>query len=148
MVPPELRVTFDIRIANDIELEEFEKMVDIFEYICSVTDCFKLLNTLILHRLINGAKKLEVVLNRIIYTRIRKHHSPDLMTRINTGLHSKVPLTNCMHNIVFYIEFAIQVSYNFRKLKVKTKVFPGATDSRYIRRVNKYIKYCIFLKGL
>ena len=37
VVPPVLSVTFDIRIANDIKLDEFEKMVckfyefDIFE---------------------------------------------------------------------------------------------------------------------
>lgn len=62
VVPPELSITFDIRIANDIKLDEFEKTVGTFFRFQNkrilIVSMFQQLN-----RSINGVKKQEEILN-------------------------------------------------------------------------------------
>lgn len=59
VIPPELSATFDIRLSNDVNLEEFEKMV-IFAHFSTTELCD---NQWSIDRLTDGVKKLAVTLN-------------------------------------------------------------------------------------
>ncbi|XP_031625543.1 aminoacylase-1-like [Contarinia nasturtii] len=93
VVPPELNVTFDIRIANDIKLNDFEKMINQW---CEEA---------------GGNIELNY-----------SHKFP------------QAPITPTDSSNIYWTAFKSAVEE--LNLKIKCVVFPGGTDSRYIRMEN------------
>ncbi|XP_055303614.1 aminoacylase-1-like [Sitodiplosis mosellana] len=93
VVPPVLSVVFDIRIANDIKLDEFEKTINRW---CEEA---------------GGNIELNYI-----------HKNP------------QAPVTAIDDSNPYWLAF--KKAIDELNLKMKTKVFPGGTDSRYIRRQN------------